>query len=60
MHLKLTLSLSKYEPTMDDPLEVAGGGKKFPKTQIQEFLFVLRTEILCAWVKNCKEAAGRS
>ena len=60
MHLKLTLSLSKYEPTMDDPLEVAGGGKKLPRPKIQEFLFVLRSEILCAWVKNCKEAGGRS
>ena len=43
-----------------DPLEVADGGKKFARPNIQEFLFFLRTEILCPWVKNCKEAVGRS
>ena len=42
-----------------DPLEVADAGKKFARPNIQEFLF-LRTEILCPWVKNCKEAVGRS
>ena len=43
-----------------DPLEVADGGKKFARPNIQEFLFFLRAEILCPWVKNCKEAVGRS
>ena len=43
-----------------DPLEVAGDGKKFARPKIQEILFFLRTEILCAWLKNCKESAGRS
>ena len=43
-----------------DPLEVADGGKKFARPNIQEFLFFLRTEILCPWVKNCKEEVGRS
>ena len=27
---------------MDDPLEVAGGGKKFARPKIQEFLLFLR------------------
>ena len=43
-----------------DPLEVADGRKKFARPNIQEFLFFYRTEILCPWVKNCKEAVGRS
>ena len=43
-----------------DPLEVADGGKKFSRPNIQEFLFFLRTENLYPWVKNCKEAVGRS
>ena len=43
-----------------DPLEIAGDGKKFTRPKIQEILFFLSTEILCAWVKNCKESAGRS
>ena len=43
-----------------DPLEVAGDGQKCEGPKIQEILFFLRTEILCAWVKNCKESAGRS
>ena len=43
-----------------DPLEVAGDGKKLARLKIQEILFFLRTEILCAWLKNCKESAGRS
>ena len=42
-----------------DPLEVADRRKKFARPNIQEFLF-FRTEILCPWVKNCKEAVGRS
>ena len=43
-----------------DPLELADGGKKFARPNIQEFLFFLRAEIFCPWVKNCKEAVGRS
>ena len=43
-----------------DPLEVADGGKKFARPNIQEFLFFLSTEILCLWVKNWKEAVARS
>ena len=30
------------QPPKDDPLEVAGGGKKFARPKIQEFLFFLR------------------
>ena len=43
-----------------DPLEVADGGKKFARPNIQEFPFFFGTEILCPWVKNCKEGVGRS
>ena len=30
-----------------DPLEVADGGKKFARPNIQEFLFFFGTEIFC-------------
>ena len=43
-----------------DPLEVADGGKKFARPNIQEFLFFFGTEFFCPWVKNCKEAVGRT
>ena len=42
-----------------DPLEVADGRKKFA-SKYTRIPFFLRTEILCPWVKNCKEAVGRS
>ena len=44
-----------------DPLEVADGGKKFARpNNYTRIPFLLRTEILYPWVKNCKEAVGRS
>ena len=43
-----------------DPLQVADGRKKFARPNIQEFLFFFSTEFLSPWVKNCKEAVGRS
>ena len=43
-----------------DPLEVADGGREFCKTKYTRIPFFLRTEILSPWVKNCKEAVGRS
>ena len=44
-----------------DPLELADGGKKFARPNIiTRIPFFLRAEILCPWVKNCKEAVGRS
>ena len=30
------------------------------KTKYTRIPFFLRTEILCPWLKNCKEAVGRS
>ena len=42
-----------------DPLEVADGRKKFARPNIQEFLFLFVLKF-CPWLKNCKEAVGRS